>query len=648
MNPFDETLFLGPHAESMPRAAGLLHEALVAHAQWRRDAEPAAGPRVARYDVAEEVRAALGDLSDDLRRSVPYWSPRYLGHMAAEPLLPATLAKMIAGLYNQNNIAEESAPATVAREREVIAALLAMVGMRGAGAFGHLTAGGTVANYEGLWHLRAARFYGLALARGVAACDAPASVRAAAAPLADRSPWELVNLPLDALLALRAGVLRAAHGEGPSTLRRLDEAVARHRYEHLGALHFHRSAPELGAPVVLLPMTAHYSWGKAANLLGLGADQVVRVPTDARMRMRPDALAEQVAELGRARVPVIATVGVVACTQFGAIDPVDQILAVRDLARADGCDFGLHLDAAWGGFLMTLMRGRDGGTRALAAVQAECGGFPDADSHRALSAVARADSVTVDPHKQGFVPFGAGAYLCRDAGLAELNASDAAYVFGRDAHDAPPALSRDLGRYSLEGSRSGENAAACSVAYRVMPLDADGLGRLVAPSLRSARRFVGLLARLDARASGCVLHPFVRPETNIVCLAAVPNGVTSLRHINAMTRALAERLKHDPERVDAGGFIASTTAVELGTLAPAVGATLLVKMIGHAEPDDDHVFLLRHTLMNPLLDAPGDALDPLARYASHLAALCAGLLAPRRHDGRYVRNPLEGLHDASV
>jgi aromatic-L-amino-acid/L-tryptophan decarboxylase len=130
---------------------------------------------------------------------------------------------------------------------------------------------------------------------------------------------------------------------------------------------------------------AHSSVDKAVITLGLGAANVVRLPTDARFRLDPEALRRAVRE-DRARgfrpMAVVATVGTTGVT---AIDPVP---AIADICQREG--LWLHVDAAYGG---------------SAAVVPEL--------RHVLDGCDRADSLVVNPHKWLFTPIDCSAAYTR-------------------------------------------------------------------------------------------------------------------------------------------------------------------------------------------------------------------------------------------
>jgi aromatic-L-amino-acid/L-tryptophan decarboxylase len=130
----------------------------------------------------------------------------------------------------------------------------------------------------------------------------------------------------------------------------------------------------------------HHSVQKAALLAGFPARNVRSIETDDRLRMRIDPLRERVREdraAGLAPFLVVASAGT---TNTGAVDPLEEIGAF-----AAEENLWYHIDAAYGGFFMLTERGR-----------------------RALRGIDRADSITLDPHKGLFLPYGTGCLLVRD------------------------------------------------------------------------------------------------------------------------------------------------------------------------------------------------------------------------------------------
>ena len=131
---------------------------------------------------------------------------------------------------------------------------------------------------------------------------------------------------------------------------------------------------------------AHRSVQKAAKVAGFLAEHVRAISVDEHHRIRVDELLARItADRALGLLPFLV-VGNVGTTNTGAIDPLGEL---ADLARDER--LWLHLDAAYGGFFLLTERGR-----------------------RKLAGIERADSVTLDPHKGLFLPYGTGAIVVRD------------------------------------------------------------------------------------------------------------------------------------------------------------------------------------------------------------------------------------------
>jgi aromatic-L-amino-acid decarboxylase len=167
---------------------------------------------------------------------------------------------------------------------------------------------------------------------------------------------------------------------------------------------------------------AHASVTKAATIAGFSRKNLRLVPTDAELRMDADALAELVAEDRQSGLRPFLVVPSAGTTNTGAIDPLADVAAI---AEREG--LWMHVDAAYGGFFRLTDRGRD-----------------------LLTGVERSDSVTLDPHKGLFLPYGTGALVARDAqALHDAHYEGAAYL-----QDLPPSGELpNYSEYSLELSR---------------------------------------------------------------------------------------------------------------------------------------------------------------------------------------------------
>jgi glutamate/tyrosine decarboxylase-like PLP-dependent enzyme len=494
--------FLGPKAENQDLLERMALAAIWSHGRFRRAYRPEdptviddAIRRSPKYRAGvARLEGAAEALFARLRGSAPFASMRYHGHMLWDQALPATVGYFAAMLYNQNNVAAEASPVTTRLEVEAAAQLCALMGY-GAGSWGHLTCDGTVANIEALWALREARYRPAAVAAGLASDDRLAPARALevvtaagdAAPLRDLDPWAMVNLPLAQTLGLEEAIAELC-GLEPAAVA---AAVRPHTLAARGWLDFHAEALRgLAPPRVLAPASAHYSWPKAATVLGLGADGCRLIPLDGAARMDADALAEALAQAAAERSPTLAVVAAIGSTELGAVDPLGAILDLRRRVRAQGQDFAVHCDAAWGGYFATLLRPA---TPGVPGPVPQWSMKPEARA--AFDRLAEADTITVDPHKAGYVPYPAGALLHRDGRLRALVSVSAAVV--RHAEGEP-----SVGVYGLEGSKPGAAAAAVHLAHEVIGLNDAGYGKLLGQCLWTSKRVCLRLNTMDMRREG--------------------------------------------------------------------------------------------------------------------------------------------------
>lgn len=624
--------FLGPYAENDDLLESLVVGFLRDHVYWRRNLHPEDAPviptgvnRRPDYIAFESrLRRELHQLSASLKRSVPFHSPRYIGHMVSDLLIPGLAAQILALPYNPNNVSADAAPVTIDLELKVGLQLAAMVGFpadpsRDDCAFGHLTSGGTLANVQGLRLALALKCFPVALREAGAPVDG--------LPEDDWAVFNLAQTEAIALLERWRSFLMTLPAPERSRWR---ERVECQRIESLGMHAFFERHRALAPPLVFAPSTAHYSWSKGMKMLGLGRDQLRLIPGRA-MRLNTDTLAEALDDCLRHRQSVLMTVGVLGSTEFGTIDPLDALADLRKRMQAKGLGFALHADAAWGGYLCTLFRDEEGRLREADAVGREFAQFPTAAVHAAIGALSRMDSVTIDPHKLGYLPYGSGAFVCRDQRAISLLSESADYVFSDAGAGDFFARHRHFGRYIPEGSKPGANAAAIYVTHRVLPLDHQHFGKLQKQSIRGTEAFLSEARAFIARSTALVraLVPF-EPDSNLVCLAINPCGNTDIRAMNRFMRRLHRALSVDPDTpLQLGEYFGSITTLKPDAMGPVDTCRILAAL---GFPDDaliegdeeaDRIVILRHTLMNPFLLDHGNGSNYLAGYFEFLGRLVA-------------------------
>lgn len=275
--------------------------------------------------------------------------------------------------------------------------------------------------------------------------------------------------------------------------------------------------------VILGSALMHYSMEKAADVLGLGTAGLGRVEVDRRGRVRVERLRQEL-EAHRARGDlVLAIVGVAGATDTGSIDPLDELAA---LAGEAGVHF--HVDAAWGGPLLFSRR------------------------HRGkLAGIERADTVTIDGHKQLYLPMGIGAVVMRAPDAARAIEKQAPYIIRQG--------SPDLGRRSLEGSRP---AMALLLHAGLHLIGGDAYGALIDAGVARAEALAAAIRRRPAFELLC------EPDVNIVNYRYLPPAHRGARARwspadNAAIDAANLRLQEAQSRAGRS-FVSRTTLTHTG------------------------------------------------------------------------------------
>ena len=486
--------------------------------------------------------------------------------------MAANLGYMLTLLYNPNNCAYEASPATTALEIEVGRQLAKLMGYDPERSWGHITSGGTVANYEAVWMARNLK-------------SIPLAIRACLPELvAGMDEWHLLNLPTKAILDLA------------------DQAKAAGRFDEVRQCSV-RGTGMTGAGLgkVLVPQSKHYSWTKAMDIFGIGQDSLIPVPVREDYRMDVKALERLIDGLIAEHTPILAVVAVVGSTEEGAVDEVHEVVRLRERCAARGVSFYLHIDAAYGGYARALFLDAEDRFMDFGELAAKRDGdWLTRDVYEAFRAMPQTDSITVDPHKMGYVPYAAGAIVAADRRIIELISYFAAYVF--EESDDNPML---LGSYIMEGSKAGAAVAAVWMAHKVVPLNRDGYGRIIGDSIEGAYRFYRSLVTtgpLDIAGRRFEVIPLARPDINIVDYAFHEIGNGSLEAMNRLNETIYEHCSYKSGPVYSNDFITSKTSLtaeEYGDTPRAFAARF-----GIAAGEWDRlrsVYILRSSIVTPYL-----------------------------------------------
>lgn len=427
--------------------------------------------------VIPEEPTYVSDYTDFVKehlvaQSVHTAAPGFVGHMtSALPYFMLPLARLMTAL-NQNLVKVETSKAFTPMERQVLAMLHHLVYRKpeefyppwihnSQHALGAFCSGGTIANVTALWVARNRLFAPEGMFKGIA-------------------------------------------------------------QEGLASAFRHKGCDNIA---VLVSERGHYSFGKAADLLGIGRDNLIKVKTDAHNRIDLQELRKECRLLKERSILPLAIVGIAGTTETGNVDPLEEL---ADFAQELGCHF--HVDAAWGGPTL----------------------FSDRYRHL-LKGIERADSVTIDAHKQLYVPMGAGMVVFKDPTALSAIEHHANYILRHG--------SKDLGSHTLEGSRPGK-AMLVHAGFAI--IGRKGYKLLIDMGIERARAFADMIR----------LHPDFEltsePELNILtyryCPLKVQQALTKASSgqrtlINALLDQICQLLqKHQRE---AGKTFVSRTRLRM-------------------------------------------------------------------------------------
>jgi len=456
-------------------------------------------------------------------QSVHTASPGFIGHMtSAMPYFMLPLARILIAL-NQNTVKVETSKAFTPLERQVLAILHRLIYdfddpfysrfiHDSRSALGVFCSGGTVANITALW-----------LARNQ--------------------------------LCAPEGEFRGIANEG------MFKALKHLNCEGLA---------------ILVSRRAHYSLAKAADVLGLGRDNLILVDTDDNNRVDMRSLRNACARVENENKRVLALVGIAGTTETGTVDPLDEM---ADLAQEIGCHF--HVDAAWGGPTL----------------------FSDTNRWR-MRGIERADSVTIDAHKQLYVPMGVGMVLFKDPQAVSAIEHHAAYILRPG--------SKDLGTHTLEGSRPGK---AMLVHAGLNIIGRRGYELLIDQGIERAQHFADMVSE----------HPdfelITAPELNILTYRYNPawlqQKMASARP--DMLEEINHRLDDIVVAVQKAQRAAGKTFVSRTSLAPAryKGQKINVFRVVLANP------LTTNTILEAVLEEQQEHVAQLGALMVHLRELAA-------------------------
>lgn len=447
-----------------------------------------------------DFESYIQNLSNNVvAHSIHTSSPRFIGHMtSALPSFVRPMAKLMTAM-NQNAVKIETAKALSFCEREALAMLHRLIYnfsdnfyaqhiQHNLSTLGILVSGGTVANITALW------------------CARNASLAA---------KNDFLGIEKEGL------------------------AAALDFYGYKGA-------------VIIGSELMHFSFDKAADLMGIGTQSLIRIPTDSNNRVNIQKLRQTVKECRDQNLLIIAIVGIAGTTDSGGVDSLAEI---ADIAQAANVHF--HVDAAWGGPLI----------------------FSEQHRHK-LAGIEKADSVTIDGHKQLYLPMGIGMVFFRDPHIATAIEKQASYTMRKGSFD--------LGKRALEGSRPG---MALFLHAGLNLLGLKGYEFLIDEGIRKTQYMADRICSMPE------FELLAEPDTNLLLYRYIPEPLRELVAKKQLTEIDNQLINNFNEclqkkqRQIGNTFISRTTksATSLGKEIPVIALRAVIANPLTKEEDIDAV-----------------------------------------------------------
>lgn len=267
----------------------------------------------------------------------------------------------------------------------------------------------------------------------------------------------------------------------------------------------------------------------------------------------------------------LGVVGVAGTTEEGAIDKLDEIASIRKEYNENGINFYLHWDAAYGGYSRSLYLDEKDNFMEYEQFKESMFDFgvfehdtnyPSKELYNSYKAFPEADSITIDPHKMGYIPYAAGGIVVKDKRILDLISYVAAYVF-EDSGDSAGLLGSSI----MEGSKSGAAAASVWASHRAIPLNISGYGQIVGRSIQAARLLtekIKSLGSLTIKGEEFLVEPLcLEPDFNIVCFAFNPKNNKNLKKMNDLNMEFYNKSSYVSGRMFLNDWITSHTILSV-------------------------------------------------------------------------------------
>jgi glutamate decarboxylase len=298
--------------------------------------------------------------------------------------------------------------------------------------------------------------------------------------------------------------------------------------------------------VVLISKRGHYSLKKAGGLLGIGNQNIVTIDVDENNRIDLESLHKTIKKIKNdsTKTAILAIVGIAGTTETGSVDPLPKLAEICAENRIH-----FHVDAAWGGPIL----------------------MSEKYAHL-LAGIELADSVSIDGHKQFYMPMTCGMVYFKDPTIMDAVIYHTHYV------NRPGSV--DLGIKSVSGSREA-NSLILDSALKIM--GSRGYALLIEHGIETAKRFA---EEIEKRPDFQLITP---PELNILTYRLYPShlkqevskqGVEQEIHVNERLNQINRTIQRF-QREAGKSFVSRTT-------------------LQTKNPPEQDIVVLRCVTMNPM------------------------------------------------
>ncbi|MCX8473157.1 MAG: pyridoxal-dependent decarboxylase [Sediminibacterium sp.] len=666
--------FLGPNAENAGMWKEILDYIFNDYIHWRRNYFPT-DPVILSREKRRSFEHWFDTLSNDLdsviyrlKADYPTHSPRYIGHMKSELTLPSIIGYIIGMLYNPNNVSTEGAPVTIPFEIEAGKMVAEMLGFNPDESFTHITSGGTLANVEAFWVARAVQFAPLIVQEFCQEYNVDFKIKLPGQSLnknvsiIDMKAKQLLNLETSEAIyiyrKLAQFLLKEKFGTNELIIAKVNKFIENSKF-NIAKNGLYNVLNKLTLkPKIFVSVTAHYSIPKLTNILGYGENAIEWIPVLPNFRMDTEALKLALDQLKDDEY-IAGVIGILGTTEEGAIDEIDKIVLIRqEYEKNKNLSFWLHIDGAWGGYNRALFqhpeilkhqKTQPLNLEKLAQISLQSLKvndtfnfsiqnniiesdikieWTDLSNYRAILSTHQADSITIDPHKMGYIPYPAGMISFKNMLVTEH-----VYVKAQIITDDKPGIKNhkqilplnEFGSFIIEGSKPGAAAAACWLSHKTIPLNSFGHGKLIRSSLINTQKLykIFLIHRQTFFSVDKHLHgeknkpiqpfcfcPLNVPDSQLVCFIAKPMKVKNkklvdcslkLKELNELNKHIFQHLSisasKNPSSLE---FFASRTIFNSEQYSfQNLKHILEQHSISEEEYNEEGLFVIRSTVMNP-------------------------------------------------